>query len=131
MNTQYKPVNYKMIKERTENSLHKQLPLKTIQRYDGQFRYNSKCSKKSYNVFFRCIFCRFDVYLVHDCPISKDAIKFALFFYEFDFQKTINYKEEKCKTLIEENQLQFTVVANKFCYIIVVDKAINGDNFRP
>ena len=36
MNMLYKPVNYKMIKERIESSLNRQFPLKTIQRYGRQ-----------------------------------------------------------------------------------------------
>ena len=46
---------------------------------------------------------RFDVYLICDCPISKDAVEFALCFYEFDFQKGTSSNEEKFKILIGEN----------------------------
>ncbi|CAF1085556.1 unnamed protein product [Didymodactylos carnosus] len=47
MSMQYKSVNYRMIQEHVENSLNKQVPLKTIQRYDRQeCGINSKRTKE-------------------------------------------------------------------------------------
>ena len=109
MNTQYKSVNYRMIKEYIENSLNKQFSLKIIQRYGRQFRCDSKCSENNYYVFFRCIYFVSDVYLVHDCPISKDVVKFAFSFYEFGFQKKTSCSKEKCEILIGKSPLRFNV----------------------
>ena len=99
-----------MIKDYIKNSLNKQFPLKTIQRYGRQFRCNSKCSEKN-NVFFRCC-SRFDAYLIYDWPISKDAVKFVLSLYRFGFGKRTSCGE-KCKIRIGENQLRFPVEFKK------------------
>ena len=109
MNTQYKQVYYEMVKEHVENLFNKQFSWKAIQRYTRQFRCDSQCSERNYNVFLFLHCSRFDIYLICDCSISKDAVEFALSFYGFGFRKRRSCNGEICKILIEENQLRLTV----------------------
>ena len=108
MNTQYKSVNYRMIKKHIKNSLNKQFPLKINQRYGRQFKCNSKCSEKLLCLLSVHCSC-FDAYLVGDFSMLKGAVKFSLSFCGFDFQKRTSCSEEKCKIRIGEKQLRFTV----------------------
>ena len=98
-----------MVKLHIVNSLNQQFLLKIIQRDGRQFRGNSKCSEKKYNDFLSMHFPPGGAYFIRDCPISKDAVEYALSFCGFSLRKRTRCSEEKCKILIGENQLRFTV----------------------